>query len=183
VTATIADLYRQRCSVWSDVQGHLPTLYQLVVDGDAKVVVELGVRSAVSTAALLAGVDRTGGHLTSIDVHLAPQDVYTPLKRAAGPAWSFIIGDDLAAIDQLPAEIDLVFVDTSHTLAQTRAELAAYGPRSKVLALHDVELEKPDASPPDDPPFPVRVAVDEYVAATGRSVEYHAGSYGLAIIR
>ena len=197
MTATIADLYRQRCQVWSDVVEHLPVLHDTVVDSGAQTVVELGVRTGNSTVALLAGVVETGGYLWSVDIRLMPQEQYTPLKRAAGHAWSFIIGDDLAVADQVgdiiecptfdgsstfvPAGIDVLFIDSSHHYDHTLAELRLYGPRATTILLHDTELEHPDGAPLE-PAYPVKTAVEEWCGETGRSWRNLTNCYGLGII-
>jgi hypothetical protein len=52
-----------------------------------------------------------------------------------------------------------------------------------VILLHDTELAQPEASPSTDPPFPVRVAVDEWCSEVGLSATYVSGCYGLGIVR
>lgn len=195
---SIDEMYRERCSVWSDIVEHLPVLHDTVVDSGAQTVVELGVRTGNSTAALLAGVVETGGHLWSVDIRLMPQANFHPLKRAAGSSWSFIIGDDLAVADQVghqvdittvgevepsyvPGGIDVLFIDSSHHYDNTLAELRLYGPRSTTILLHDTELEHPDGAPAE-PAFPVKTAVEEWCAETGRPWRNLTNCYGLGII-
>lgn len=180
---SISDLYQRHCSVWSDIVEHLPTLHDTVVELEAKTVVELGVRTGNSTAALLAGAAETGGHLWSVDVRLMPSANYTPLQRAAGDHWSFIIGDDLTVADQLPEQIDVLFIDSSHHYDHTLAELRLYGPRANLILLHDTELEHPDGAPATDPSHPVKRAVEEWTDEVGRPWENHTNCYGLGIIR
>jgi cephalosporin hydroxylase len=166
-------VYRERCTTWSDIYEHLPFMHDHVVGLGAEVVVELGVRSGNSTAAFLAAVEYTDGHVWSVDIAEPPS--------FASERWTFVKGDDLAVADQLPDEIDVLFIDTTHFYEHTLAELRLYGPRALSILLHDTELERPYKAP-RRPLFPVRVAVDEYVAETGRQVEYRAGCYGLAVI-
>lgn len=177
----IDDIYRQRCSVWSDIVEHLPTLHDAVVDSNAQTVVELGVRTGNSTAALLAGVAKTGGHLWSVDIRLMPQANSQPLARAAGESWTFILGDDLAVADKLPDEIDVLFIDSSHFYEHTLAELRLYGPRATTILLHDTELGHPDGAPPE-PAFPVKKAIEEWCAEAGRSWTNYENCYGLGVI-
>jgi hypothetical protein len=92
----VADIYLDRCATPSDIVEHLEYLYLTVVDSKAQVVVELGVRSGNSTAALLAAVERTGGHLYSIDVAIP----VWPLEFYRSKHSTIIIGDDLAVADQ-----------------------------------------------------------------------------------
>ncbi len=140
----------------SDIVDHVPTLAGLVHKLDAQHVIELGVRSGVSTIAFLWALSATGGRLTSVDVNPAP--------HFDAPNWTFIQGDDLAVAVQLD-RADIVFIDTSHYYLHTLAELERYvllvNPGGRIV-LHDTELERPAGAPPDDPPFPVRRAVAEF---------------------
>lgn len=158
----------------SDIQAHLPFLRDLAAK--SKVVVELGIRTGNSTAALHAGVLDSGGHLWSVDNN--------PLycNWPPHPQHTVICSDSLTA--PLPEEIDLLFIDTLHTYGHTKAELALYGPRAKIICLHDTELERPSPPEPvpDDPPFPVRCAIEEYVASSGRRWYNREGSWGLGVI-
>ena len=79
-----------------------------------------------------------------------------------------------------------MFVDTSHIYHQTVAELELYHTKVRpggVILLHDVELKSPADSPASDPPFPVRVAVQEFADEYGWDVEFVTGCYGLGILR
>jgi predicted O-methyltransferase YrrM len=177
----IADEYAVRCREWSDIVDHLPRLHAEAAIGGC-LVIELGVRSGNSTAAFLAAVAAWGGHVWSVDVN-APQ---VPPEWFASDQWSVLVGDDLALAHLLPPVVDVLFIDTSHQYGQTVAELAAYVPKVKpggVVLLHDTELERPEAGLPDDPPFPVRQAVDEFCAAHGLTPEYVPGCNGLGVIR
>jgi predicted O-methyltransferase YrrM len=117
--------------VTRDMVPHLETLSRLA--SEAKSVTELGVRSGVSTWALLDGLP-PDGVLWSVDLaqHSAPERV------TSDPRWSFFRGDSLLTGGSLGLS-DLVFVDTSHTYEQTRDELrlAADALEAKVIALHD----------------------------------------------
>lgn len=179
----IHDIYQQRCSVWSDIVEHLPVLYDTVVNSGAQTVVELGVRTGNSTAALLAAVAETGGHLWSVDIRLMPAAQQHPIETAAGSSWTFLIGDDLTVAKQfISTDIDVLFIDSSHHYEHTLAELRLYGPRSTTILLHDTELEHPDGAPATDPPYPVKTAVTEWCAETGRSWRNLTNCYGLGII-
>ena len=51
-----------------------------------------------------------------------------------------------------------------------------------LLRVLDTELERPQASPPTDPPFPVAQAINDW--NDGRHpIEWVTGCYGLAVIR
>lgn len=152
---------------WSDVQTHLPTLYEHARGN----VLELGVRAGVSTAALLAGVSDHGGHVWSVD-----RDDCGPVF-GNHPHWTFIQADSLEA-EGVPETLDCLWIDTEHTETRTIAELRLWGARVKpsgVILLHDTD---------DGSTYPgVRNAIELYCAETGRTPEYHEGSYGLGVIR
>jgi predicted O-methyltransferase YrrM len=171
--------YRTRRGMPSDIKQHLPQLHDEASTGGA-VVIELGVRSGNSTAAFLAALETHGGHLWSSDIN-PPRVPWLGHEQ-----WTFIKGDDLLVADDMPDDVDVVFIDTSHHYTQTLAELAVYVPKVKpggVVLLHDVELERPEGAAPSDPAFPVRRAVDEFCAAQGLTPEYVTGCYGLGVIR
>lgn len=195
-------LYAERVQNWSDIQGHLEFMHDLVVEEKATAVLELGVRDGNSTAALLAAVDKTDGHLWSVDVNPIPE---IPAWVNSG-RWTTVMGDDLtlAYSPLLAGEFDIVFIDTLHWYHHTLAELRLYAPKARIVLLHDTELERPWQQPEGEPAFPVREAIKHYVEMevdapdmtptkkgpkrpgerTPRwSVEWRPGSYGMAVMR
>lgn len=175
---SLADLYRKACETPSDIYKHLPTLADLVVERDAKHVIELGTRTGVSTTAFLYALEKTGGRLTSID--LEPKPAIGDFEH-----WAFIQGDDLdpkvfAQLDNA----DLVFIDTTHGYRQTLRELHLYSflvERPGLIVLHDTELEHP-LGEPLRPSFPVRRAIEEFCEAEGYEWTNTPGCYGLGIV-
>lgn len=174
--------HQGRCNVWSDIVGHLPTLYDTVLAYPGAVVLELGTRSGNSTAAFLAAAASVGGHVWSVDIGL-PQ---APGWWWQTGLWSPVIGNDLdpAILARLPGKVDVLFIDTSHAYDHTLAELRTYVPRVKpggVVLCHDTELEAPELVGPQ-PPFPVAKALDDYCAESGLKWANNTGSYGLGVI-
>jgi predicted O-methyltransferase YrrM len=143
----------------------------------ADVVVELGARSGYSTIALLAGVEATGGRLYSVDIETPqwPEEVWSH------PQLTFIQGDDLNVRDQVPGEIDILFIDTSHFYEQTLSELYLYGESARVVLMHDIDLAHPYGAPPS-PEYPVRLAMEEWCAQNGRFYTEREGSYGMGVV-
>jgi predicted O-methyltransferase YrrM len=179
--------YRQRRTRWSDVQGHLQTLYESVCRHPKARVLELGTREGYSTAALLAAAEMVDGHVWSVDLG-APS---VPAWWGETGRWTLTVGDDLdpAVADAQPAELDVLFIDTSHTYDQTLDELRLYVPRVRPggrVLLHDTELDGPDRGyirpGGTDVPFPVARALDDFCAGVGLAWENHTGSYGLGVI-
>jgi len=159
---------------WSDMQTHLPTLFEAARGN----VLELGVRAGVSTSALLAGVEAHGGHVWSVD-----RDDCSPVF-AGHPQWTFVQADscDWKVIGWNDpnnfVELDLLFIDTEHTEDRTIRELITWGAIMKpggAIMLHDTD---------DGSTYPgVRNAIEAYCAERGLTPEYHEGSYGLGVIR
>ena len=172
--------FLRRCADGSDIHEHLPRLYEEACRPGVRVI-ELGVRSGNSTAAFLRAITEYGGELWSVDIgrFRLPEEWFTI------DGWHQLIGDDLELVDQLPDDVDVLFIDTSHTYDQTLAELNAYWGKVKpggVIICHDTELEHPDASPPSDPPYPVSEAIRAWSDDKSVTIDWVSGCYGLAVI-
>lgn len=177
----IAAEYEERCREPSDIRDWLPTLFGFATYYTDPVILELGVRSGNSTAAFLAGVDKVGGHVWSMDIH--PPNV--PGEWFDHPRWTFIQADDVRPPALLPALFDIVFVDTSHAYEHTMAELRLYVPRVRaggVMLFHDTELLAPEGVG-EQPPFPVAKALDDF-CSEHRQYRWanNSGCYGLGVM-
>lgn len=170
----IAAEYRHRCAQDSDISLHLPYLHDSAQGGT---VIELGVRTGNSTTAFLA----SGAEVWSVDI----AELQVPGDWHQNPRWHPLLGDDLdqQVLDALPAQADVVFIDTMHTFDHTLAELRAYVPRARRLVLlHDTQW-LPNGSDAGTPTGPVARALDDYCAEAGLQWENRPGSYGLGVIR
>lgn len=178
-----ADDYAERLTKWSDIQTHLPFLYQHAAD--RSVILELGVRGGISTAALLAGVEsRPGAHLWSVDIE-TPR---IPAWWRGSPLWTFTLGNDVSPeiAGAQPAKIDMLFIDTTHFYEHTLAELRLYQPRVNsggIVCCHDTELEWVPGYPENYESFSVARALETFCRETGLQWENRPGSYGLGVIR
>ncbi len=157
---TIASRYDHELRCQSDIVEHLPYFVELCTELQAKRVIELGVRGGVSTIAWLHGLDLSDGHLWSVDIVPAPDDIESE-------RWTFERGDDTdyEIVSRLPTEVDIVFIDTSHTYDHTLKELETYLPLVRAggrIVMHDTELKRPEASDATDPSFPVKTAIQEF---------------------
>lgn len=160
--------YLHHCSQPSDIQHHLPLLFSLA-KGD---VLELGTRSGVSTAALLAGVERHGGHVYSIDI-----DPRSAGVAAGHPNWTFRLGDTTAGgvYDTFGnMTFRTMLVDTLHTEPHVYRELTLWHDRMEpggTICVHDTET------------FPgVRVAVERFCAEKNWRVTFVRPCNGMAVI-
>lgn len=137
----ILKIYEQKCRNNSDINEHLPVLRDYALKCD--VIVELGVRSIVSTWAFLAATPKK---LISVDIihpsNYINHDPYgcnielvNKLSEENGIKFQFIESNSITA--NIP-ECDMIFFDTLHTYNQLKAELSAHSHKSKkYLIFHD----------------------------------------------
>jgi hypothetical protein len=157
--------YEYHLKNWSDIQDHLPRLYE-AAKGNC---MEIGVRSGVSTSALLAGSKSTA------DISTASTSTTATCSTGIRSGHSPKLTASRIRHDQAtsPSELDVLFVDGDHTYEGALADLNNFGPLAKRIFVHDT----------DAPDFPgVRRAVDEFAKQANRTVTYHSGSYGMAEI-
>ena len=161
--------YQQHLATPSDIQHHLPLLFSLARGN----VLELGTRSGVSTAALLAGVERQGGHVWSMDIEDCSQ------VAAGHTQWVFIQGDSRDAkfatmFSEGDVPLDLLLIDTFHSYEQSQAELSLWGLLVKpggTICMHDTET------------FPgVRRAAQEFADAHGWPITFVLPCHGMTVI-
>ena len=196
ITTTVRDGYLDRLSKQSDVQEYMPFFCETARSYGKTRILELGTRAGYSTLAFLAGAEETGGHVWSVDLDPVTDNPRGMLPWRNIPGWTFIRGDDMdpGIHGQLPGEVDVLFIDTSHEYRHTLDELHAYMPRvvrGGVALLHDVNLYLNQAGTGISSPVPhrgerispVAQALDEYCAETGLPWENRPGVYGLGVIR
>ena len=188
ITVTLQSAYEDRLSRPSDIREYLPFLNEQARSRPGVRVLELGARRGNSTLAFLAGAAVSGGHVWSCDIDDVRRfpDGIGPFGRS--PRWTFTCGDDMDATVQslLPAQCDLLFLDTSHEYEHTLAELRAYMPRvapGGVALFHDTHLMGWPGYEWDGDVSPVWAALDEYCAEAGLQWENMPGKYGLGVIR
>jgi hypothetical protein len=132
--------YKIHAEETSDINEHLPTLYELAKDCNS--VAELGVRSMVATWAFLKGLkDSTVKGEKSyhgVDLDGPPADklkTAESLAKGVGIKFSFTASNDLEV--EL-GDKDLIFIDTLHTYCHLSKELKKFAPTAKkYIALHD----------------------------------------------
>ncbi len=126
---TLEEKYEELCNIPSDIFKHLPTLYKYAKECED--VTEFGVRSIVSTYALLMGKPK---RMVSYDIHDCDwKPVYEMVKNNTN--FEFIIGNTLE-IEIEPTQ--LLFIDTLHNYDQLKKELELHASKvSKYLIFHD----------------------------------------------
>lgn len=187
VTTTLHAGYLDRLSRWSDIREYLPFLYEQARSRPGVRVLELGARKGNSTLAFLAGARESGGSVWSCDMANIVTDPagMAPWRRA--PGWTFVCGDDMDPSVQslLPAQADILFIDTSHEYGHTLAECRAYVPRvapGGVALFHDTHLMGWPGYRWDGEKAPVWQALDDYCAEAGLEWRDLPGEYGLGVL-
>jgi cephalosporin hydroxylase len=130
----------------SDINDHLTTLFLESVSLRPKLIVELGVRKGVSTFVFERVASLFNSILVSIDIMEC--STVSNYKN-----WFFIQEDDIVFGNEFQMwcknrgfdhNIDILFIDTSHLLDHTLAELNTYIPllskHAKVF-LHDTNID------------------------------------------
>lgn len=131
--------YTIHCQERSDIHEHLPVLRKL--SRECSSVVEIGIRSVVSTWGILQGLSESPHHPRSylgIDIHHPPHDKFNLARELANQhqiSFNFLQGNDLD-FEIEPA--DMIFIDTLHTYCQLTVELEKFAPKAnKYITMHD----------------------------------------------
>lgn len=185
-TSVLYEEFEKRRSIPSDIVDHLLTLYTWTRGWPFAHVVELGVRTGVSTSAFLAAceVDRKG-HVWSFDI--APAVVPDCFRESE--YWTFTQDDALGehALDVAPKQIEVLFIDLDpHSFEQTLTALTLWVPRlvpGGVALLHDTEWPEINYVRPGAAESEVGRALDVYTKMKGLEWQNISGCNGLGILR
>lgn len=136
--AEIARRYIAARDTRSDINEHLPV--HLALSRQCASVVEIGVRSMVSTWGLLHGL-QFGGAYTGIDLHLPPAAALAAARDLAvrkGLGFRFIARDDATIAPEEIGPVDMIFIDSLHTYCHLTMELERFAHLArKFLTFHD----------------------------------------------
>jgi len=131
--------YEHACYQPSDINEHVKTLRMLAMKCSS--VVEIGVRTMVSTWGILKGLSENPSGCSSylgIDIDLPPSDTLNLAKKIAeenGISFSFLQANDMT-VDLEPT--DMLFIDSLHTYCHLTYELEKFSPKvSQYIAMHD----------------------------------------------
>lgn len=132
-------MYQHSSKTPSDINEHVPVLKKLAKE--CSTVVEMGVRSMVSTWGILQGLSENPAPYRSylgIDLNHPPVESFelaSHLARETGISFDFWQANNME-IDIEPTE--LLFIDTNHTYLQLTYELENFSPKvTKYIAMHD----------------------------------------------
>ena len=123
---------------------HMDYLFDLVLSIVPKLIVELGIRGGMSTYALQRGARLVKANMIAVD--------RDDCRGVCDHAF-FVQSDDIEFAAQFPAfcgergivpEIDLLMIDTEHTLEQTNVEVEVWlpylAPRGRIV-FHDTNAQ------------------------------------------
>jgi cephalosporin hydroxylase len=123
------------------IRDYLPVLQKYA--RNSSVVVEFGVRTAISTYALLAAA-HDPYKLVSVDVAEQPVHNFQRLQQLTeecGIDWTFVKSSDL---DVKLDHVDMLFIDSEHTFEHVQALLRLHASSvRKYIVLHDTSWDRP----------------------------------------
>lgn len=131
-----------------DSDRHLLTLFSIVLGGEYKNNLELGVRNGDTTIPLFRSTFINGGLLTSIDLNecLIAKDKIEKLEQSYGAEpnqhWKFHQSDAIKFLENYQGSpFDLVYIDDWHSYSHVKRELELLDglvtPKSVIL-IHDL---------------------------------------------
>ncbi len=126
----IIEKYKEQCSIKSDINEHLPILYDYAKN--CSHITEFGVRGVVSTWALLASKPNK---FICYDISNLDLDEPKKLCKENKINFSFIMNNVLDVSIEIT---DLLFIDTIHTYHQLFTELSMHSEKvKKYIIMHD----------------------------------------------
>lgn len=130
-------LFQEKRDYGSDINEHLDVLRNAAACVDT--VVEMGVRSGVSSVGFAAGLyDVPGKWIHGVDLEPKPK-IYEDLQSSFGLDVRFTQGNVLSIA---PIPCDLLFIDTFHVYGQLKRELAHHADSTlHAIVLHDTTVD------------------------------------------
>ena len=134
--------YNSLCSIPSDINEHLPTLFKYATECES--ILETGVRGVVSSWALSYGLLLNGSsNKTILFNDIVPCDMKEIIDHLEGldikisKEWK----NNLEM--KLNQNFDLVFIDTWHVYGQLKRELEKFAPiTNKYIIMHDTTVDE-----------------------------------------
>jgi hypothetical protein len=138
----IQQKYDYLCNSPSDINEHLPTLFQYATECES--ILELGVRGCVSSWALVYGLLNNNRNTKKIILNDIIQcDINELLYHSTclGIDITYEWKNDLEL--ELKQNVDLTFIDTWHIYGQLKRELEKYGSvTNKYIIMHDTTVDE-----------------------------------------
>jgi hypothetical protein len=161
----IEEIYKKKCNTPTDINEHLTVLKKYAEESE--VIIEMGVRSIVSTWAFLFGKPKK---LISIDM-VEPKnfknhdpdgcdlDLVYKLAKENDINFQFLLSNSLQI--EIP-ECDFLFLDTLHDYNQVKSELKLHANKvKKYIGFHDTVTFKIKGETPGE--LGIGKAIDEFL--------------------
>lgn len=166
------EIYETNLIALSDIKDHVPYFFDIAHGS----ILELGVRSGVSTSAFLFGLEEhRDGKLWSVDINPNCERLFR-----GHPNWKFICADSLELPKivnaGVPCFLNIIFIDTQHDYDYVMQQLVSWSPfvdKDGVILVHDVVRFCNDAGR----------ACGEFSTEYGWDLVVRAESNGLAIMK
>lgn len=137
--------YRQAAEIPSDINEHVPTFRFYAAKCDD--VVEMGVRSGISTWGFLQGLADAGATdtrprtLTGYDLSVAPAPYqFASVQHVNELTLRF---HQANVLNIAPVSCDLLFIDTFHVYGQLKRELALHASGTRrFIIMHDTTVDE-----------------------------------------
>jgi len=139
----ILNKYKDLCNTQSDINEHLPTLYEYALKCES--ILELGVRGVVSSWAFLYGLvnnNKNKKELFFNDIESCEINEILTYSKNTNVVVEYKWIDDLQLDFEDNRTFDMVFIDTWHVYAQLKRELEKYSKiTNKYIIMHDTETD------------------------------------------
>jgi hypothetical protein len=141
---TIKNKYLKLCSIPSDINEHLPTLFKYATECES--IIELGVRGCISSWAFTYGLLNNNKKTKKLLLNdLTECNVVELLYKTQHQSLNLNIKynwiNDLEL--DVNENVDLTFIDTWHVYGQLKRELAKFSKvTNKYMILHDTTVDE-----------------------------------------
>ena len=141
---SIEEKYKYRCETVSDINEHLPTLYEYASQCES--IAELGVRGVVSSYAFMWGLMNNNSKIKEFSVFdISYCDVSEITQECVenGIEFTDYIPEDDLTVDIFNQSYDLTFIDTFHCYPHCYEELLKFSEHTnKYIILHDTYIDR-----------------------------------------
>jgi len=148
--------------MWDRNDTHLGVLFIIASVMNAKKIVELGTGEGISGNLFSEVLALTDGKLYSIEKF--PNDAMPSRGRALLSSKDNVIlmeGDSVKVGGTWGESVDIVYCNSDHGKEHVKKELSVWGPKAKVLIVHDIFKPNRERGPP-------YFACEEYAKESGR---------------
>jgi hypothetical protein len=133
--------YYSLCNSHSDINEHLPTLYEYAKDCES--IIELGVRGVTSTYSFVRGLINNNSKNKSLlinDIESCPIDELVEIITELPIEFNYNWVNDLDMV--VEKNYDMTFIDTYHVYGLLKRELNKYSKiTNKYIIMHDTEID------------------------------------------